>query len=245
MVVLVIQAENKTLTFSPIGLESIQGAHVKLIRSGPEYTDFIYTCYKDNEFMNLYRLAQDRKLTKSEINERLVAEQNKLPQELKRIEWVIIKHNEHQQIPIGLAALADYQGNHRRAEFLLGIQDERYRKGLLSIEASLLVLDFAFNKAGLHKVVSFVYGYNKHAQKNTIHLGFFQEGVLKDHIYCNNEFVDLFQNAMFKADFSNNNLLKKLSLRLLGCDVTQSKKVTVSSVSKELIEKLNKQFKTM
>lgn len=238
---LAIQEESNTISCTPLGLQELQGVSVSLIRSGPEHTNFIYDCYQNSNFMSLYRLAQNRKLSKQEISEHLVVEQSKLPQELRRIEWIIIKRDSQQ--PIGIAALADQQVSHRRAEFLLGMPDKQHRKGLLSVEASLLALDFAFNHANLHKVISFVYGYNSYAQKNTLHLGFTQEGILHEHIQSNEGFIDLFQNGMLKTRFLNNRLLSKLSLRLIHRDITQPKQSKISPVSQSLMEKFNSQVK--
>jgi len=193
--------------------------------------------------MDLYRLAQSRKVTRQEIRHKLEVEQTKLPQELKRIEWVILKHDKQQDVPIGLAALADHQVSHRRAEFLLGIPDSQYRTGSLGLEASLLVLDFAFNQAGLHKVTSFVYGYNTHAQKNTLHLGFKQEGLLTQHIHNGTNFIDLYQNGLLRADFYINKNLAVLSRRILKRDITHLSSPKISDVPKSLLEQLNLQLK--
>lgn len=242
--VVVMAVNNTDITCSPVGIKELQGNHVMLVRSAPEYTDFIYECYQDDDFMDLYRLAQDRQLSKEQIRERLVDESSQLPQELSRIEWVVLKKLDNgDTIPVGIAALADYQTNHLRAEFLLGILDKHYRKGSLSIEASLLVLDFAFNQVGLNKVISFVYGYNDQAQKNTLHLGFKQEGLLEEHIQGRGGLIDLFQNAMLRSRFINNKQLSRFSLRLLGRDITKPSQFVVSSSSDELIAQLNKQLK--
>ncbi len=235
--------ENNSLDCTPIGLQALQGAHVSLVRAKPEYTEFFYACYQNNSFMDLYRLAQSRAVTKQEIRHKLETEQNKLPQELKRIEWVILKHERQQDIPIGLAALAGQQVNHRRAEFLLGIPDSKYRTGSLSLEASLLVLDFAFNQAGLHKVTSFVYGYNTHAQKNTLHLGFKQEGFLNQHIHNGTDFIDLYQNGLLRSDFQLNKKLSMLSRRLLTRDITHSLSPIISDLPKSLLEELSLKLK--
>lgn len=238
-----VTVENKLLDCIPLGLQVLQGRNVSLVRSAPEHTDFIYSCYQNNAFMDLYRLAQNRSETKDEVRHRLEVEHIKLPQELKRIEWVIVKHAEHQDIPVGLAALADHQVTHRRAEILLGIPDTQNRAGNLSLEASLLVLDFAFNQAGIHKVTSLVYGYNDYAQKNTIHLGFKQEGLLKQHIYTESGFVDLYQNGLLRVDFLNNKALKILSKRLIGRDITRQNSVKISPISKLLLDQLTQQLK--
>lgn len=234
---------NNTLDCTPLGLQALQGQHVSLIRAAPEHLEFIYSCYQNDSFMDLYRLAQTRAAPKQDILRRLEEESAKLPQELKRIEWVILKHEKAQKIPIGLTALADYQGSHRRAEFLLGIPDTLNRAGSLSLEASLLVLDFAFNQAGLHKVTSFVYGYNAYAQKNTLHLGFKQEGFLSQHIQVNNHFIDLYQNGLLRTDFLCNQKLRLFSRRLLKRDITQPQLPEINPVSKTLLEQLSLQLK--
>ncbi len=239
-----IRVASNTLECTPIGLQVIRGQRVSLARAAPEYLEFIYACYQNDAFMDLYRLAQNRAATKQDILHRLEDEQKKLPQELKRIEWVILKHKQGQNVPIGLAALADYQGSHRRAEFLLGIPSTLNRAGSLSLEASLLVFDFAFNQAGLHKITSFVYGYNAYAQKNTLHLGLKQEGFLAEHIQVNNQFIDLYQNGLLRSDFQNNQKLSRLSRRLLKRDITQPQSPRITPASQALIEQLNRQFKT-
>jgi len=223
----------------------LKGKRVSLARAAPEYLEFIYACYQNNPFMDLYRLAQNRTLSKQDIQKRLDDEQTKSPQELKRIEWVILKHKSNQLVPIGLAALADHQVSHRRAEFLLGIPDTQDRDGHLSLEASLLVLEFAFNQVGLHKVITFVYGYNSYAQKNTLHLGFTQEGFLTQHIYTQKGFIDLYQNGLLRTDFLVDSLLSRLSLRLLNRDITQSKMGKVIPVSEALLEQLSQQLKPL
>jgi len=233
---------NDKITCAPIGVQALRGLHVKLVRTEPDYTDFIYACYQNDDFMDRYRLAQNRNLSKTEIRENITAEHATLPQDLNRIEWIILKYDKQTQTPIGIASLADYQASHRRAEFLLGISDERYRKGFLGLEASLLIFDFAFNLAQLHKLVSFVYGYNDYAQKNTLHLGFKLEGLLRDHIQSHGGFIDLFQNGLLKTDFLNNTLLKRLSLRLLKRDITQQQSIVMDTVSEDLIEKFNQQI---
>ncbi|NOQ13484.1 MAG: hypothetical protein GQ583_03255 [Methyloprofundus sp.] len=237
--------ENNLLTCIPLGLQTLHGSQLSLVRASPEYIDFIYDCYQNDSFMDLYRLTQSRTVLKKEIQDRLKNEQTKLPQELKRIEWVILKHEKQQQTPIGLAALADHQVTHRRAEFLLGFPCTLHRVGSLGLEASLLVLEFAFNLAGLNKVTSFVYGYNLDAQRNTIHLGFKQEGFFAQHIQTESGFIDLYQNGLLRADFLNNKKLGSLARRLLKRDITQPQIPLVKPASKDLLEQLDLKLKVL
>ena len=234
-----IPVENNLLKCQPIGFGSIQGQSIQLSRSSVDYIDFIYQCYKNDKFMDLYRLAQNRAISKADLKKRLLKEQSELPQNVKRIEWVILKKQNENLIPVGLASLADYQVNHSRAELLIGIVDPESRNFGVSLEASLLVMDFAFNQINLHKVCSYVYGYNDNAQKNTLHLGFTQEGLLIEHINSPKGFIDLYQNGLVKRNFHQNKVLAKLSLRLLGRDITQAKPPPrIQALSGDLLNKL-------
>ena len=239
-----IMAENKSFSCQPVGLNELKGKSIKLERSSIDYLDFIYKCYQNDHFMDLYRLAQDRKLSKIDLKNRLLQEQQELPQNVKRIEWVILKQQNNNSIPIGLASLADYQVNHSRAEFLLGIEDKIDRKAWNTIEASLLVLDFAFNQINLNKVCAFVYGYNNFAQRNILHLGFTQEGVLVEHINSPQGFINLYQDGLIKTNFHNNPFLAKTSKRLLGRDITQNLQLIGSKpLSNDLLEQLKNKLR--
>ncbi len=234
---------DNTLHYSAIGLQPLQGNLLQLVRAAPQYTDFIYACYRNDSFMDLYRLAQDRGLSQQQISARLALEQKKLPQELNRIEWVVLKRQADQYIPIGLAALADYQPQYQRAELLVGILEDKYRSKGAGIEASLLIFDFAFNQVKLNKLITLVYGYNAFAQKNVLNIGFQQEGYLKEHLHTHTGFIDLYQNGLLKTDFFNNARLKRLSLKMLNRDITQANERVSTPVSDELLAQLTQALK--
>jgi diamine N-acetyltransferase len=209
------------ISVSPIGVEPLQGRKVFLERCSPEHAPFVWQCSQNNDFMDLYRLTQNRHLTEEQIRERLKKERNYLPQQLKRIEWVIhLKNNDAKQ-PIGLTALADYKPAFRRAEFLIGIAVPEYRRAGLALEASLLVMDFAFNQVLIHKLIAYTYGYNQDAQENVVSLGFTQEGFLREHmLFSKHGFVDLNINGLLESEFRHNQRLSRFSKRLLGWDIT-------------------------
>lgn len=210
------------ISVAPIGLQSLQGRRVSLERSAPEHAPFLRQCYQNDEFMDLYRLAQDRRQTEEQIRERLAKEQQFLPQQLKRIEWIIhLKNDNGDNQPVGLISLADYRRAHHRAEFLIGVLPAEQRGTGTALEASLLVLDFAFNQIQLHKVIAYIYGYNHYAQQSVIGLGFTQEGLLREHIYFPKQgFLDIYLNGITASDFRANRRLSRLSQRLVGWDIT-------------------------
>ena len=211
------------ITARPVGLEPLAGSRLVLERSAPEHAAFMRECYQDEAFMDLYRLAQRRTESEAEITARLDQEAATLPQQRRFIEWVIQRTRDDGSLePIGLGSLADFQHQHRRAEFLIGMLDRGDRRTGAALEATLLILEFAFNSAGLNKVMSLVYSFNQDSQDNTLQLGFTQEGLLREHIHnAKYGFIDLYQNGMLESDFRANQRLAKLSKRMLRRDITQ------------------------
>lgn len=123
--------------------------------------------------------------------------------------------------PIGLANLADIDLHHRRAELLIGIPAGQKRARGAGLEATLLAVGFAFNRARLNKLTSLVYEGNEPAQRNALELGFKQEGFRPQHLrVAGGDYLGVFENGMTVADFRANRRLARLSRRLLGRDVT-------------------------
>lgn len=205
-----------------IGLAALQGRRVSLHRRGPEHVDFIWQCYQNRAFMELYRTTQSHKDSPAALRKVLAEEQQRLPHQTKRIEWIIMRHEDGKQRPIGMAAIADYQANNSRGELLIGVVDPADRKLAEPLEATLLIFDFAFNQLKMNKLCSYVYGYNDYSQENTLRLGFTQEGVLREHLKTTHHgFVDLYQNGMLQSDFRASKRLAALSKRMLKHDITQ------------------------
>ncbi|MDM8566084.1 GNAT family protein [Candidatus Halobeggiatoa sp. HSG11] len=219
------------ISATPIGFQPLQGRRVVLERLAPKHAAFLVQCYKDNEFMDLYRLAQQRNQTEEQIKKRLAKEQAVLPQQMKKIEWVILLNNGE---PVGLASLADYKRGHQRAEFLMGILTPKYRNTRMSLEASLLIMDFAFNQIQLNKVIAYTYGYNQYAQQNLVSFGFVQEGFLRQHINSRQGFLDLYINGLLVNDLRENQRLSRFSQKLLGRDIT-NKPIPPQPLSDEYI----------
>ncbi len=228
-----------------LGFQEVRGQRVSLLRRAPEHAAYLRSCWDDKAFMDLYRLAQNRQETLEQITERLAKEYKKIPKDLRKFEWVIQRHATEQQEArlIGLAAVADYQATHQRGEFLVGIVNPDDQTAGIGLEASLLVLDFAFNILKLHKFISFVYGHNQDSQNNTVHLGFTQEALLREHIrYASHGYVDLYQNGMLESDFRSNARLSRFSQRLLKRDITEPP-ADIKPLSDAYVQQAEKAFK--
>lgn len=217
-----------------------EGRSLRLRQTGPEDAPILLRAYQDKSFLRLYR-SNNAPPTQEQLTDILTEYATGSPIEMGYVEFMI-EHKQHG--PIGVVALSDYSPLHKRAEFLIGLFEEKYRSRGHGTEATLLVLDLAFNNYQLHKVYSYVYQYNEFSHKNMIKFGFKHEGTLKDHHYLLKEqrFVNLYLNAITEADFRNNDKIRRYSLRLLGRDVTKSPQVIKISAENKLPVEADKQF---
>lgn len=204
---------NKPLTGGKVTLERVTSSHAK----------FFHSTFSNDAFWESYRINQNRDITIEQLTLQFKKEESVIPAKLGKIEWVIHKNASEGKQPIGLAALVNYSAQQRRAEFMIGIVEQKQRTTGLGLEASLLVFDFAFNIASMNKITSLVYAKEKSAQNDTLALGFKREGYLEHHFWDrkNNCFLDLHENGMLETDFRSNQRLGKLSLRLLKRNITQ------------------------
>jgi len=84
---------------------------------------------------------------------------------------------------------------------LIGDKSKGY-KGY-SVEATMLLLNYAFNILNLRKIVSYNLGFNNTTQKIQAKIGGFnKEGCLKKHVYLNDEYYDVLIYSIFKSDFN-------------------------------------------
>lgn len=170
--------------------EPCLGKRISLVRMELKHRDFLLSCRRNTKFQHQYNLFQD---ISSNAIERDLQACTKPPIETKRICWIVEKNGQ----PIGLAELVDLNLINSRLEFLIGFPEEQPFG--ISLEATLLVIEFAFSKIGAHKLISYVYGDNPNSQRNTLHLGFQQEGLLKSHVVdpVSGERLDLYINGYF------------------------------------------------
>lgn len=206
---------------SPRWLKGHSGRTLALACYEPKHAQFLKASFSDGEFTTRYNRNLLRPHSIAQLETKLSRLQGKHPCQTNAVDWVIERQRDGQ--PIGLASMVEISFAHQRAELLIGIPDTKDLAPGAGLEATLLVMDFAFNQVGLNKLTSIVYGDNLIAQKNTVSLGFQCEGKQLSHIWDDKsiQYLDVFNNGMTKAGMKGNARLSRLSQRLLGWDVTK------------------------
>ncbi len=214
-----VQARQNFSEVDPAWLAPLDGKQFYLRRYKADDAAYLHQCYLNASFMDLYNRYIPRHLHVDELAVSLAQAHTKHPCQLKTVDWIIVRKTTHE--PVGIASLVDIQYQHRRAEFQIGLPDPADHTRGIGLEATLLVLDYAFNRVGLNKLVTIIYSYNVSSQKNTLALGFEQESYLREQLIDkeSGKPIDLFGNGMTLRDFRQNIRLSRLSTRLLGRDI--------------------------
>ncbi len=187
----------------------LRSGGLTLRRPVQEHLSFITSVVNDASFMRQYNRFQsgsDRAI------QSLVAGAQLSPYQTRRIDWVA---EDRSGAPIGLGAIVDIDWVNRRGEFALGFPGRP--PGTAALKAAVAILDFAFARLGLEKLVSYVYSDNPTAQANTLHLGFAQEGVLREHVAALERAgrLDLYVNGMLAREFLGSERYRSLRERWL------------------------------
>ncbi|BAP54825.1 hypothetical protein THII_0528 [Thioploca ingrica] len=206
-----------------------QGNTIILRRVVPTDAAFLFEkAYQNLDFIHRFRV-NDTPQNVEEVRNRLKRQWQSTPEQSGYLEMLII-HKKYG--PIGLAVLAEYSPFHRRAEYLIGLFDKEHRQAWYGIETTLLVIDLAFNRYNLHKLIAYTYAYNEAGQKNLLGGGFVDEGLRREHLYSEAEgrFIDIRAFGMTLNDFRRSQLTSRLSRRLVGYDITHANEQPVTTI---------------
>lgn len=92
---------------------------------------------------------------------------------------------------LGSIYLQNFEEEHRKAEWGIFIGEEQAYGHGIGTEAAKLVLNYAFEQLGLHKVVSRVLAYNKASIRMNEKAGYRQEAFLRDELFLDGRYEDL------------------------------------------------------
>jgi len=92
---------------------------------------------------------------------------------------------------------------HRHAQVSLIIGEKDYWGNGYGSEAINLVVDFAFNTLNLYRLFAGIYASNVGSIKAFKKANFFEEGVRKEHRFCNGNYVDEVEMAIIRAPHKN------------------------------------------
>lgn len=200
--------------------DPIEGKQLYLRRYQPEDAVYLHQCYRNDAFMAQYNQYTLRNRHPEVVADQLQQTHTLHPCQSKAVDWIILKKKSHESL--GIANLVEIQLAHRRAEFLIGLPKPQNHTHGIGLEATLLVLDFAFNRVGLNKLMAHTYESNVFSRQNALAVGFVHEGNLREHILDldTGYFANVHSYGMTLRDFRSNLRISRLSQRVLGRKIT-------------------------
>lgn len=120
------------------------------------------------------------------------------------------------QDPIGMIALQNIDYINSNANYGIYLGNKISENKGTGFEATLILLDFAFNGMGLHRIGLEVLSSNKNAINLYKKIGFILEGTKKESYFLNGKFIDIEMMSILKTQirFEKNILKNRLVLDL-------------------------------
>lgn len=102
---------------------------------------------------------------------------------------------------IGTMGLHGIDFKHRRATTGALIGNKAYWGKGYGSEAKMLLLDYAFNELGLHKICSSVIAFNERSIRYSLKCGYQEEARLRSHHFAKGKYWDEVRLAVFQKDW--------------------------------------------
>lgn len=103
-------------------------------------------------------------------------------------------------MPLGSAYIQNIDEDNHKAEWGLFLGSERtYNRGI-GTETAFLIMDYAFDDLGLHKLTSRVLAHNRPCVRMNEKIGYRQEAYLKDELFIDGKYEDLIYYGLVKGE---------------------------------------------
>ena len=107
--------------------------------------------------------------------------------------------------PLGSVDIKDIDHDHHKGEYGIFIGDEAARGRGIGTEAAKLMIQYGFEKLGLHRIYLRALAGNEQAIRSYEKAGFKHEGYLKDDVCINGKFVDIVWMAIVNKENDREN----------------------------------------
>ncbi|NED98789.1 GNAT family N-acetyltransferase [Phytoactinopolyspora halotolerans] len=170
---------------------TLTGERVELVPLGPRHADATYQSLQDAEVLRL--TGTHAVFTRAQI-ERWCATR---AEQTDRIDLVVEDRQTGEYL--GELSLNEIDGDNESAGFRIALNSEHLGRGL-GPEATRLILKYAFDAIGLHRVRLEVFSFNERAIRSYEKCGFVREGRMRDALLWDGERYDTLIMGMLRDE---------------------------------------------
>jgi len=175
-------------------LPVLQGTRVILRAMGPADADAMFQSLSNIEIMRLTGSHGDFTLSQvQKFCEQVASDDD-------RADFVITLSSDP-ATPRGEVVLNNIDRDNRACNFRISLYDEAdFGQGMGS-EATQLILQYGFDVLGLHRIELEVYAFNSRAIRSYEKVGFTREGIRRDALLWDGEYVDAICMSILRHEF--------------------------------------------
>jgi RimJ/RimL family protein N-acetyltransferase len=159
---------------------------------GPQHLDGAWATLQDPESLRLTGTRQQ--FTQQQVEAWLET----LGERDDRVDWAIVRTADGAYL--GEAVLNDHDPDDRSIGFRIGLAGSAHFGRGYGTEATAAVVEHAFTALGVHRIELEVFAFNPRAQRVYEKVGFVVEGVRRDALRWDGEWVDVVVMAMLETD---------------------------------------------
>ncbi|GGO41632.1 GNAT family N-acetyltransferase [Deinococcus humi] len=167
-------------------------ARMHLVPMSTDYLNQVMDSLQHDEFM---RLTGTRGSFTRDAVERFLA---RVTQADDRADWAILRASDDAYL--GEVALNDLDQDNRSMNFRIALNGPAVVGQGYGTEATRAVVEYGFDTVGLHRISLGVYAFNPRARRVYEKCGFIHEGVERDALYWEGEWVDQHRMSMLATD---------------------------------------------
>ncbi|WP_028649371.1 GNAT family N-acetyltransferase [Nocardiopsis sp. CNT312] len=171
---------------------TLVGERIRLVPLGPEHTDAYFSASLDEEIRRL--TGSHRHLTYEDARERC----ERRPADGDRLDLAIISREDGSYL--GDLFLYAISPENESAGYHITLSALRFAGQGLGREATRLVLEYAFDRVGLHRIWLYVYTFNMRAIAVYRSCGFTVEGRLRDSLFWEGRRHDALLMGVLRSD---------------------------------------------
>jgi ribosomal-protein-alanine N-acetyltransferase len=174
--------------------ETIKTKRLTLRKLTPEAYKFIFENYSEPELRTFLGITSDEAFLK----EKTKYEAGYTTYNRSVLLFQLIENDS--QTVIGGCGFHNWYLDHKRAELGYALPNEDFKKKGIMSEALIAVIDYGFNKMGLHRIEALVGTGNTASLRLLEKNNFTKEGLLRQHYFVNNQYEDSLVFSLLKKD---------------------------------------------
>ncbi len=173
-------------------VQTLQTPDLRLVPLSESFLDDVLAALEHREFMRL--TGTHATFTRPQVQAFLTA----LPQRQDRADWAILRRADTQYL--GEVVLNELDAENRSMNFRIALsRDEVVGRGY-GTQATKAVIRYGFEEVGLHRIHLGVLAFNPRAQRVYENCGFVREGVERDALCWDGEWIDQIRMSLLSTD---------------------------------------------